>query len=61
MVKKDKEFQLDIDNSTFAFVSKGNYIEIDGIEYYISAIKSTFKNDKLISIKAKLTIDSSKF
>lgn len=59
--KKDREFQLDMSNAALAFVSKGNYIDVEGIEYYINAVKTTFEDGRLVNIKAKLTLDGTKF
>jgi len=59
--KKDKEFQLDMSNSALAFVSKGNYIDVEGIEYYIGAVKTTVEDGRIVDIKAKLTLDGTKF
>jgi len=59
--KKDKEFQLDLSQVALAFVSKGNYIDLEGIEYYIGAVKTTVEDGRLVNIKAKLTLDSAKF
>ncbi len=29
--KKEKEIQIDMSNSALAFISKGNFIEVEGI------------------------------
>lgn len=59
--KKDKEYQLDMSNSSLTFVSKGNYIDIEGTEYFIGAVKTTFEDGRLVNVKAKLTLDGTKF
>lgn len=58
---KTKNVQIDSSHTVLAFITKGNYIEIEGVEYYINSIKTIVKEGRIVEIKAKLFLDSSKF
>ncbi len=59
--KKEKEIQIDMSNSALAFISKGNFIEVEGIEYFIVAVKTTVEDGRITNIRAKLILDGTTF
>ena len=59
--KKDKEHILNTTTETLAFLTQGNYIDVDGVEYFVHSIKTTLKDGILVDFKAKLTLDGTKF
>ncbi len=59
--KKEKEIQIDMSNSALAFISKGNFIEVEGIEYLIVAVKTTVEDGRITNVRAKLILDVTTF
>ncbi len=59
--KKEKEIQIDMNVSALAFISKGNFIEVEGIEYLIVAVKTTVEDGRITNVRAKLILDVTTF
>ena len=51
---KNKSLELSSNYDNRYILQRGNFIQIDGIEYYIDSVKGVYEEGSLVQIKIKV-------
>ena len=51
---KNKSLELSSNYDNRFILQRGNFIQIDGIEYYIDSVKGVYEEGSLVQIKIKV-------